>query len=225
MLNQINHELLFDLKSEAHEIHQTIAQYESKLDETKAKILKLLPRGYWYSCEIDPNWHQPKKYSIREICVCSNDIYITIKEVFKKLPWPGFTGKSDYSLNNFLKLKIYKTAEEAKEGYLHRICPKCGGFMMNSDHPWCSKCWSERARVINEFNDSHVFYCPSEDKNYHVEYEDEFIWQKGFCGKHFTLRRMDTGEIIYTSNLWSSRKSNDFDTLPKIEFLKDIEED
>ena len=227
MLDKINLNVLSKLQSEMQEVTKAIQplvqQQESIREEIKKEISNILPKGYWYSCEIDPNWHRPKKYSIKEIDVYNNgSVDVTIKEVFKKQPWPGFTGRRDYSLNNFLKFKIYKTAEEATDAYYHRICPKCGGFMMYSDYEWCNKCMNIRAEVSESFQKDHTFYCPADNRVYAVEYEDELTRRRGFEGKHFTLKRLDTGEIIHTSNLWSrgyGERYMDSDKLPQIEFI------
>ena len=123
------------LNEEASQIHKAIKLQNEKLDCVQKQIKNLFPKGYWWAFDIDNNWKRPKKYSIREIC---ND-YITVKEVFKKAPWQGFTGLTTLSLERFLKLDIYKTEEEAKIAAYNRPCPKCGGPMKFTTDVWCAK--------------------------------------------------------------------------------------
>lgn len=147
---------------------------------------------------------------------------VVVKEVFKKAPWSGFTGLTNLSLDRFLELDIYKTEEEAKEAVYNRPCPKCGGPMKYTRYIWCDKCLQERRNKDIEYRNSHVFYEPNEKKVYTVGYTDELTHDvdKGFGGKHFVFRRLDTGEIIETDNLWSGLGANgNIDNLPLIEFI------
>lgn len=188
----------------------------------ESKIKSLLPKGYWFTYDIDTSWPHPKKYSVKNVSCGGNKIYITVKEVFKKKPWPTFTGESVYCLEEFAELNIYKTAEEAKDAYVHRICPKCGGFMGYSSDKWCRKCIDDRWKKKREFESKHFYYCPDTDGCYQVGYEDELQRKsdKGFGGYRFVLRRLDTGEVIYTTNLISCYKSDAYNTLPQIEFVE-----
>lgn len=187
----------------------------------ESKIRALLPKGYWFTYEIDTSWKFPKKYSIKGVSCGGERVYITVKEVFKKKPWPTFTGESVYRLEEFVKLNIYKTEEEAKYGYAHRVCPKCGGFMWYGSDTWCDKCMHQRRLTADEFAKSHRFYDPITRHQYHVGYEDELTkpsW-RGYEGQSFTIRRLDTGEIIHTNNLWSDGFGDNISNLPEIEFI------
>jgi hypothetical protein len=84
-----------------------------KSHDEELRMKAMLPKGYWYTYDIDINWNRPKKYSIKNIGRES----ITVKEVVKKKPWKGFTGEHTYSLKGFLCLKTYKTEKEALEDY------------------------------------------------------------------------------------------------------------
>jgi hypothetical protein len=122
-------------------------------------------------------------------------------------------------LNGFLKLDIYKTPEEATDAYYHRVCPKCGGFMMNSDKPWCINCMRNRWKIMEDFKAAHYFYEPKTKHILHMEYEDELTRDRGYNGQSFVIRRMDTGEIMHTSNLWSDRSGDNNEGYPEIEFI------
>ena len=121
-----------------------------------------------------------------------------------------------------MKLRIYETEEDAKTAHYNRICPKCGGIMKHATTPWCSKCMDERHEKRIAFINEHTFYSPKYDLFYRVEYTDELTkeWDKGHHGKHFTMQRKDTMEIIHTDNLWSWCSSTmDTEAFPKIEFM------
>ena len=121
-----------------------------------------------------------------------------------------------------MKLEIYKTEEDARSAYYNRICPKCGGVMNYSNKAWCYKCMNERNEKRIAFEKENTFYNEEDDRIYTVGYTDELTrdFDKGFEGRQFTIQRMDTMEIIYTDNLWSSGVFNEnVDNLPKIIFL------
>lgn len=220
--NQILGEAL-QVKERADYYKSIVAEQEKTLEFKAEEIKKLLPKGYWWTCDIDTSWDRPKKYSIKKIEFYKDGITVTVKEVFKRLPWPGFTGEHTFfSLDSFLALNIYKTEEEAK----NRPCPKCGSPMGYAKHEWCDKCMSERYRIKEEFEKAHTFYDPKKDNVYKVGYTDELTaahpawYWRGFDGKHFTLQRIDTGEIIETNNLWSEGSSyKNKEQLPKIVFI------
>lgn len=201
-----------------------LAQKERHKSHVEDNIKALLPKGYWFTYDIDTNWKHPKKYSVKKVS-CGRNVYVTVKEVFKKKPWPTFTGEHVYTLEEFVKLNIYKTPEEATDGYVHRICPKCGEFMGYSSRSWCNKCMANRRIVAEEFEKTHYYYVPEKESCYYIGYEDELSdpYHRGFFGRSFTLRRLDTGEIIHTNNLWSAGCSKDCEKLPHVEFIKDEE--
>ena len=209
------------IKEEALSIYKIIEEQTEKINALEDKIKSMLPKGYWYTYDIDTSWKHPKKYSVKKVEFCKSDFLITVKEVFKKKPWPTFTGESHYYLDSFNSLNIYKTAEEAIEAHQHRICPKCGCFMMYSESTWCKSCMEERSRAAKQFNEEHQFYDPVKKHFYNVEYEDELTrnsW-RGFDGRYFKIRRLDTVEVIETCNLWSDGLGENTKNLPEIEFL------
>ena len=106
-----------------------------------------------------------------------------------------------------------------KRQNLH-ICPKCGVHLDYIQKAWCAKCMAKRQKMKEEFENSHTFYEPNEDLIYHIGYTDEITRDKGFQGKRFMFKRLDTGEVIESDNLWSrGRFSENVDNLPIIEFL------
>lgn len=227
----INTEKYNKIYQEASEIYSVIKNIEENLEVEKQKITEkekefkaLLPKGYWWTYDIDTRWKQPKKYSIKKVEFTSHGLCLTIKEVCKKLPWVGYKCESEYSLKEFLKINIYKTEEDAKTAYYNRICPKCGGIMKYSSMLWCAECVKERHNIEEEFNKNKTFYNPDEDNVYEVRYSDELTsyHEKGYGGKHFIIQRLDTGEIINTDNLWScGTKNYDINSIPKIKFLNE----
>lgn len=205
------------------ECQKQIEEYNRQYDQINKQMINLLLKGYWWSCDIDKNWDLPKKYSIKDARMGYNGLCITVKEVVKKKPWASFTGETLFNFDEFSKINIYKTEEDAKTLYPKRICPKCGGTMGFVKTGWCKKCMDQRYKDIEEFERSHTFYCALNGNIYKVGYEDEFNESefKGFDGKHFILRRLDTGEIIETSNLWSCGFGDNTRNLPEIEFVYD----
>ena len=223
-------ELMAECAVVEQEIENAKKEFEKKVKHrsyVESKIKSLLPKGYWFTYDVDTSWQHPKKYSIKNVSCDGNKIYVTVKEVFKKKPWPTFTGESVYRLEEFAKLSIYKTTEEATDGYLHRICPKCRGFMGYSRRTWCNKCMNHRDIVKKDFRTAHSYYDPKTNQHYHVEYEDELTRpsDRGFEGQSFTIRRLDTGEVIYTRNLWSDGFGENKNNLPEIEFIKECQSD
>jgi len=207
------------------EIESAINEQKEKIKIKEKELKTLLPKGYWWSYDIDTSWNRPKKYSIREISVCNGKLYITVKEVFKKAPWKGFDGKRIYLLDKFIELNIYKTEEEAKRGHYNRICPKCGGIMKYASSKWCAECMIKRENEKQIFERNHMFYHPEEHRIYQVKYTDELSYLKGFYGRHFIMQRLDTMEIIHTDNLWSLGFCDiNEKKLPEIKFLENIPE-
>ena len=206
---------------ECIEIDQSIKMQQKNLQNKIDEVKKILPKGYWWSYDVDKSWKHPKKYRIKEVSLVNKNFFITVKEVFKKAPWKGFTGERGYYLSEFLELSIYKTEEQAKNAYYNRICPKCGGIMKYGKYKWCDACINERHERRVEFANNHRFYYPESDSIYTVGYVDELTrnCDKGHNGKHFTIQRLDTMEIIHTDNLWVGGSYEFKDTLPKIIFL------
>ena len=217
-----------NLFKEAKDISIIINEYENKLNRQKEKmkhteseIKKLLPKGYWWSSDINKNFVLPKKYSIKNVefdLICE-DVCITVKESLKKKPWKNYDDEEYYYLEDFLKLNIYKTEEEAKKAVYNRICPNCGGVMKYTIKPWCDKCIEDRWNKMLEYEKTHVFYEPNKKLYYTMGYTDELTCDKGFGGKHFIFKRLDTDEIIESDNLWSSCSHRGNANVPEIEFL------
>lgn len=211
-----------ELLKECIEIDENIKQQQESLQYKINEAKKLLPKGYWWTYYIDKSYDNPKKYSIKDVYLYCNNFYIKVKEFYKKAPYKGFTGEYGYSLDNFMKLEIYKTEEEAKSAYYNRICPKCGRIMKYANTVWCKECMEERDKKRTIFEKEHTFYNEKNNLIYTVGYVDELTRnsEKGYNGKHFTIQCLDTMEIIHTDNLWSSGIfGENIDNLPKIEFL------
>lgn len=207
------------LNDEIARINDEIVTFRQQIAEIESKIKSMLPKGYWYTADIDTFWNRPKKYSVKSVSCYAHEIRVTVKEVFKKKPWATFTGEHNYTLQEFLELNVFKTEQEALDAHMHRICPKCGEFMMCSKYEWCIECMKDRKRIEDEFNAKHWFYEPNGKHVLQVMYEDELTRRKGYDGRSFTLRRLDTNEIIHTSNLWGVRYGENYEGFPEIEIV------
>lgn len=207
-------ELLEDLAN----IENIIAEKQAERDSVKKEMLKLFPRGYWWAFDIDETYKRPKKYSIRDV----GNGYVVVKEVFKKTPWSGFDGKTRLYFNDLIKLDVYKTEDEAKHAVYNRKCPKCGGIMGYTSNKWCNECIAARWKRAQEYEKKNTFYDPTDNCIYYIGYEDDMFpyAPKGYDGQHFVFKRLDTGEVIETNNLWSSgRDEKNTNNFPLIEFI------
>lgn len=229
-MKNIDIEQCLELAREANVIAISIKEQENKIQNIKKKIKSILAPGYWYTCDIDERWNRPKKYSIKEVSFSSNNIYITVKEVFKKKPWTNFTGEHIYTLEKFIQLNRYKTTEAAFEAFTHRICSKCGGFMGTTHRCWCDLCIEKRFKEKEKFETSHTFYCREKDSFYKIGYEDDYSemyhLDRGYGGRYFKLQRLDTNEIIETNNLWSwgAFGRGNKNGCPEIKFLEGLDD-
>lgn len=214
-------------KEECHVIREKIEEVQKEIKEKEKELMLLenelknfLPSGYWWAYTIDSNWRRPKKYKIKEI----KDGRITVKEVYKKAPWKGFTGESWFSIKGFLELEIFKTEEEAKRAVYNRPCPKCGGVMKYATSEWCEDCMKKRIEDAIEYREKHRYYDPEEDDVYTLELSDELDrsdYYKGNHGRKFVLLLLDTGETIETDNLWASSPDSEEDRkLPKVKIIE-----
>lgn len=205
------------LYQEASNIKDIIKTKESELECVEKELLAIFPKGYWWAFDIDDHWKRPKKYTIKEV----KNGYVVVKEIVKKLPWDGFTGENIITFAKLSNLDIFRTEDAAKKAAYNRICPKCGGAMGYTVKQWCDKCIDKRFHMRIEYEDTHVFYEPNEKIYYTMGYTDELTrdCDKGFGGKHFTFKRLDTGEIIESDNLWSSCSYRGDGNVPEIEFL------
>ena len=206
-----------EFKQNVIDICQIISEQQEKLQTIEKEIKNMLPRGYWYTYDID---QYPKKYGIRDVKCSQSHISLRIKDVGKKNSWHN-QNEHFYDLEGFLNLNIYKTEQEAVDAYKRRICSKCGGFMMLSRTIWCTDCMQKRQLAKYEFDQTHKFYDPVKRSVYTIEYVDELTRDYGFEGKLFTIRRKDTGEIIHTNNLWVWGYSTNPNNFPEIEFIEE----
>lgn len=67
-----------------------------------------------------------------------------------------------------------------------------------------------------------MFYCEETDSVYDVHYVDELTRVHGYYGNDFIIKRLDTGELIKTNNVWSAHSSwaKNLDTCPRIQFIQ-----
>lgn len=214
----------FELAKSAIAINNDIKEKQEALTTIEQKIKSLLPKGYWYSFDVEYFGGSPKKYRIKELKCSGQNIYIKVAKVVKKSYYNNARDERLFTLEEFLKLNVYKTEELVWSAFRARTCPKCGGIMNDAITSWCDKCMNERSQRATEFAKQHIYYCPENDIIYQAEYEDELTRERGFYGKHFVIQRIDTGEIIHTSNLWSSGNFNRENNLPRIRFLEQEEE-
>lgn len=209
------------LIEEAIDINKHLCEYQEKMQDTIKKVKKLLPKGYWWTRDIDHTWSVPKKYSIKNISLEDNTFYITVKESYRKPPWKGYDGEDIYSLEEFLQLKVYSTEQAAKFAYVNRACPKCGFAMGWVDTPWCKECMDKRYKMQKYYEKTHMFYDPKSFRIYYVSPVDELTREKGFYGNHFIFKRLDNNTIIETNNLWyESTDEHNIKNLPLIEFIE-----
>ena len=218
-MKQIDTIRLLDFENAIIEKNKSIDALNKEIFQTSQELKEFLPKGYWWSYDVDTSWHKPKKYSIKDITSTRYGVTITVKEVFKKKPWPGFTGEHYYDLKDFCNLHIYQTEQEAIELYPKRACPKCGNAMGWVKDTWCADCMRQRRIDAEEFEKNHRYYSPVTQQSYHVGYTDQFTRRRGYDGHFFTLRVKDTGEIIRTNNLWSDNIGPNTNNLPEIEFI------
>lgn len=218
-MKQIETIRLLDFENAIIEKNKSIDALNKEIFQTSQELKEFLPKGYWWSYDVDTSWHKPKKYSIKDVTSTCYGVTITVKEVFKKKPWPGFTGEHRYDLKDFCNLHIYQTEQEAIELYPKRACPKCGNAMGWVKDTWCAACMNKRRSDAKEFEKNHKYYSPVIQCSYHVGYTDQFTRTRGYDGHIFTFRVKETGEIIRTNNLWEDHRGPNTNNLPEIEFI------
>ena len=202
------------------EIDTNIKCLKAKEYRISSKIKKLFPEEFW-ACEIDESYHLPLHYKIKRIHYKSGNLYVTTKDIRKKKPFDGWKGEDDLLLDDFIKINLYDSYDDALYSYKHRICPKCGGFMNLSRSIWCDKCIHDYEEYLNtnEVN----YYDQKQGRVYGVQPDvDDIVrrnFWKGYDGMYFKIRRLDTGEIIETHNLWSRGFGDNSENYPLIEFL------
>lgn len=217
---------IYNIKREYEkQVAEQLAAYDKQAKKLEKQMIGVFCRGYWWSYDVDKSWRYPKKYSIKRVYFYGrNDFLITVKEVVKKKPYPGFKGEYTFDLEEFCKINIYETEEEAKQLYPKRTCPRCGKAIGFIQTELCRECIAKLQHEIEEFEKSHIFYHAPEGRVYQVRYENSGRKgrYRGFSGKHFVLRRLDTGEIIETTDLMSCGFRENIDNLPEIEFIEDV---
>lgn len=202
------------------EIDEQVKYLKSKEYRISSKIKKLFPEEFW-TCEIDRSYHGPLHYKIKCISYSLGHVYITTQDIRKKKPFDGWKGIDEISLEKFLQVGLYDSYDAALYGYKHRICSRCGGFMNNSQFPWCHKCMDDYKEYLDtsEMN----YYDAKQGRIYGVQPNvDPVVYRnfwKGYDGMRFRIRRLDTGEIIETNNLWSRGFGDNDNNYPLIEFL------
>lgn len=203
-----------------NDVDAQIQRLKSKEYRISSKIKKMFPEEFW-TCEIDRRYHGPLHYKIKCISYSLGHIYITTKDIRKKKPFDGWKGENKVLLDDFLKIGLYDSYDAALYGYKHRICPKCGGFMGISRGPWCHKCIEDYKEYLaaNEM----LCYDAKQERIYGIQPDVDpavmmYVW-KGYDGRRFKVRRLDTGEIIETNNLWSHGYGDNDNNYPLIEFL------
>lgn len=199
-------------------------QDEKELRRIRREAKDLLPQDYFWSTDIDPFWDKPIKYSIAKVSYNSfeKDFLVTVREHLKKrINW---NHERTQLLSDFLRINIYKTSKHAWYVYFNRPCPKCGSPMGRSTWEWCECCMKNRREIADDFRKTHTFYCAPECTIYRIEYSDELTRKKGFEGRTFVIKMLDTDEIIKTDNLWSvskvSKLTEEIKALPRIQFLE-----
>ena len=224
---QLKQDLINSYQQESaykNQVEEQLVLYNKQQEKLKKQMINVFHKGYWWSYDVDRSWRYPKKYSIKEVCSYSEkDFIITVKEVVKKKPYPGFKGEYRFDLEEFLKIDMYETEEEAKQLYPKRACPKCGKAMGFVQTELCKECMVKRKNEMREFEASHVFYHTPQGCIYIVGYENNGLkgHARGFGGQRFILRRLDNGEIIETTNLQSYGFRENDENLPEIEFIGD----
>jgi hypothetical protein len=210
------------IQKNIQELKNQITILEKKENSITSQIKKMFPNTFW-TCEIDHNWHYPLHYRIAEVSCYPDGIYIRTKDIRKKKPFNGWTGENYISFDEFVKIGLYGSYDEALDGYKHRICPKCGGHMGTSHYPWCSECMSAYSKYLN---DNTKRYYNADDKGIFEVQPDidpalTMNFKSGYNGNYFKIRVLATGEIIETRNLWSIGCGENNDNYPLIEFVEE----
>ena len=222
MINKYTIEDFSLLTEEICELNEQMQILKEKEDCAISKIKKMFPKYFW-TCEIERYWHKPLRYKINSVECFSNKLYIKTKDVRKKKPFNGWNPENIFSLEEFLNIALYDSYDAALDGYRHRICNHCGGYIGDSDRVWCNKCIDEYGKYLED--NARKYYDADKGHTYEVKPDIDpvlrrYFW-RGYDGHYFKLRRLDTGEIIETHNLWSLRDEENVNNYPLIEFLND----
>lgn len=202
------------------EIDSQIKSLKTKEYRISSKLKKLFPEEFW-TCEIDKHWHKPLHYKIKNISYYGDTVYITTQDIRKKKPYDGWKGVDEIMLDKFMKIGLYDSYDTALKGFVERPCPRCGNFMHTSTFPWCRKCMDTYQEYLNA--NEQLYYDAKQQRVYGVQPDiDQEVYRnfwKGYDGISFKIRRLDTGEIIETHNLWSRGFGENNENYPLIEFI------
>ena len=188
-----------EINEKVKAIKDNIVKMELELKEYFKEIKEMSVKGYFYLYETSYPLDHPIKCSIKDV-ECWNGwkkgIIYVIAETKKR-----YNNEHCYSLNEFLNLNLYRKEEEAYKDY--------NDFITN------------RNNKIKEFVKKGTLFYGEDGYVYEMKYDDEYVRERGFGGRTFTFQRLDTNEIITTSNLWSSNTwgYKDFETFPRIRFI------
>lgn len=183
-----------ELGNEIQKYQDKIKQMEETINMYSKEIKEFAPRGYFYVYDKSRPLNAPIKCGVSDVCCIYGQIHFILKEVRKN-------SEKYFSLNEFLKLKFYRNGQDAMNDYKE--------FMVN------------RQKKIDEFKKNDTLFYGEDGYIYEMKYDDEYVRERGYFGKKFTFQRLDTNEIIETSNLWSSNTSwyKNYETFPKIRFI------
>lgn len=211
-----------DIEKQLEKAQEAIKKAKSPVAYQMSKLRKLLPQEF-YSRDIDHEWPYPKKYTMRSVTYEDGKIYIKVRWNYKKQPWKGFNPDHIFTLEEFLKLRIGTTSNKANEIWQQRPCPKCGKPMGDSNCEWCFECVKHRQNKIVLLSEKYPWlYSEETELVYKIQYADELTRDYGFEGKEFIIKRLDTGELIKSNNVFSAHPgwAKNLDECPRIEFIK-----
>lgn len=211
-----------EIELQLADAEDVVKKAEGKIAYQMSKLRKLLPKEF-YSRDIDHGWKFPKKYTVTNVTYENGRVYVTVKWEYKKKPWVGFDPRHCFRLEEFLTLNIGATYNAAIEAWQQRPCPKCGQPMGDSERSWCEDCMTIRDQKISLFHTLYPgLYDEEDDCIYDLEYVDELTRRWGYSGAEFIVKRLDTGEIIKTNNIYSAHSSwaKNLSLRPRIQFIK-----
>lgn len=218
-----------DAKQHVKELEAQLEEAQDKVDKAEnpvayqmSKLRRLLPQEF-YSRDIDHNWQYPKKYTMRSVKYENGKIYVKVRWDYKKEPWKGFNPEHIFTLEEFLNLRIGTSPNKANEVWQQRPCPKCGQPMGGSNFEWCCECVKHRQNKIVLLEEKYpLLYSEETGSIYRIQYMDELTRAPGYYGNEFIVKRLDTGELIKSNNVFSAHSSwaKNLDECPRIEFIK-----
>ena len=178
--------------------------------EIQKEIKGYFPENHFWTIHQDVRGtKKPREYEIEKVRFESLErgFIVSLKYHYKSYKNQPNVRTIKMFLGEFFGATFYLSKKHAWFAYFNRPCPKCGNSMGDSEKDWCNECMEDRAKREVDFNKNHMFYHKKHKTIYLVRYTDELTRNKGFDGKHFTIRRLDTGEILETNNLWDMGKN------------------